>query len=324
MSLTFKLNLNQQRSLDYGLHRAGWSYALSSFDHVRSNPQGCFFDSFIERTFYWAPEGPHAHAELWVGVIHNAPNAPPWFDLPSSNPSIFSTVRFRESLRFCRGLYTLSRYHKTYLDSLDVLRRVPVNTLIHPTEVNVEIKFDYDKFLNGERKIVQVGYWLRKQRSIYRLNTPGLRKCMLCKQTPGIRKIQDEALVAEMSQEADKVLCESGVETIGTLDATAYDLLLSDSIIFMDLYDASANNAILECIVRNTPVLVNPVGGVVEYLGDEYPFYFNSLEEASKKACDNQLIKHTKEYLSELPIKQKLTREYFLSSLLESKIYQRL
>ena len=58
-----------------------------------------------------------------------------------------------------------------------------------------------------------------------------------------------------------------------------YDELLEKNIVFIDLIDASANNTILECIIRNTPIIVNKLEAVVEYLGDDYPLYFENLEE---------------------------------------------
>jgi hypothetical protein len=58
-----------------------------------------------------------------------------------------------------------------------------------------------------------------------------------------------------------------------------YDDLLSNNIVFIDLFDASANNTIIECIIRNTPVIVNKLVSVVEYLGEDYPLYFNDLQE---------------------------------------------
>ena len=56
-----------------------------------------------------------------------------------------------------------------------------------------------------------------------------------------------------------------------------YDQLLEKNIVFIELIDASANNTILECIVRNTPIIVNKIEPVVEYLGDDYPLYFENL-----------------------------------------------
>ena len=72
---------------------------------------------------------------------------------------------------------------------------------------------------------------------------------------------------------------------------------MSESVVFLDLYDSIANNAVVECISRQTPILVNPIDSVVEYLGKDYPFYYYSLDEAAEKLEDDDLIKETSEYL---------------------------
>jgi len=69
---------------------------------------------------------------------------------------------------------------------------------------------------------------------------------------------------------------------------------------FMDVVDASANNGVLECIRRNTPLLVNRHPAVVEYLGEDYPFYFESLDEANEKINNPQLIIKTHRYLKNM------------------------
>ena len=60
--------------------------------------------------------------------------------------------------------------------------------------------------------------------------------------------------------------------------------LLCRNIAFVELHDAGANNTVVECIARATPLLVNKLPSVVEYLGAGYPFYYDSLEEAAEKA----------------------------------------
>ena len=114
------------------------------------------------------------------------------------------------------------------------------------------------------------------------------------------------------------------VEIVKYLPNDAYDALLSENIAFMHLYDTSANTAIIECIARATPLLVNPLPAVREYLGHEYPFYFNTLEEAARMAEDTELIARTHEYLKNTPIRERLTHEHFLKSFVESDIYRNL
>ena len=44
----------------------------------------------------------------------------------------------------------------------------------------------------------------------------------------------------------------------------------------LSLVDASANNAVIDCIARATPLLVNPHPAVIEYFGADYPTYNES------------------------------------------------
>jgi hypothetical protein len=82
------------------------------------------------------------------------------------------------------------------------------------------------------------------------------------------------------------------------LNDDMYDITLSENICFIYLYDSSANNAIIECIARNCPILINKLPAVVEYLGDEYPFYYDTIEETTEKVHNLQLIQKTYEYLN--------------------------
>ena len=66
----------------------------------------------------------------------------------------------------------------------------------------------------------------------------------------------------------------NGVDFIDKLCNDDYDQLLTNNIVFINLVDSSAVNTIIECIVRNTPIIVNDHPAVVELLGPNYPLYF--------------------------------------------------
>ena len=57
---------------------------------------------------------------------------------------------------------------------------------------------------------------------------------------------------------------------------------------------------VLECIRNNTPLLVRKHPACVEYLGNNYPFYFNTINEANSKCNDNKLILKTYLYLKNM------------------------
>jgi len=308
----------------FSSHRSGWTYAIESLLPLH-NEEGVLFDGFLENQFGWTcPSKRYAYNEPWVGVFHNPQNIPEWFFSEYSIDKLIKSNHFQNSLDTCRGIYALSKYHADYIKSIaDVL----VNVLIHPTEIPNQI-FDFDKFIkNKEKKIINIGYWLRRLTSIYQLPVNSFyTKCRLLPYSaPGPKEIINELMTTEI--DVNGIKWNEFFENTKTLDRVSnveYDDLLCRNIIFLDLYDSSANNAVIECIARATPLLINPIPAVIEYLGPEYPFYFNDLDEAAHKVKDFKLVKDTHEYLLECDTRKKLSQEYFRDSITQSSIYQSL
>jgi len=96
------------------------------------------------------------------------------------------------------------------------------------------------------------------------------------------------------------ILMENSVTEIDYLDNASYDTLLSQNIVFLNLVDASAVNTLIECVIRNVPILINPIPPVVEILGTNYPLYYNSFYEASKLLEDPQNIQNAFDYLAKI------------------------
>ncbi len=320
----FKLNLRNQLNQDYGLHRYGWKFALSGFFKMNSNPDGTLLDSFIERTFAWERDKT-VYEKDWIGFIHNAPNAPSWYDPPSRNQNIIKSVEFKSSLRHCRGLFTLSKYHR---DKLLTMQGLPKDLLIdhlkQPVNLNVSRQFDFFHFKDMRvKRIVEVGFWLRKRASFHRLKSDLFKKFRLCKCDDSIRNITKECIRHECGEETS-IFLDSDVHILNTLSDEEYDELISSSVLFADLYDSSANNLVVEAIAYNTPLLINNTGGVSEYLGAKYPFYFSDIFEASKKVNDLGCVRAAHEYLRDECPKEHLSLSHFIDGFLGSEIYQQL
>jgi hypothetical protein len=92
-----------------------------------------------------------------------------------------------------------------------------------------------------------------------------------------------------------------------------YDNILSCNIVFIDLFDAAANNAVLECIIRNTPIIINKLEAVVEYLGNDYPLYFTNLNEINGLLNIENITK-AHEYLKKMD-KTDITMDYFIKDI---------
>jgi hypothetical protein len=317
-SLPQKIDLGDQLKGFYGQHRSGWSYALQFLARLQAG-NGIWLDSFIERTFCWHPDGPRANLRPWIGFIHVPPHVPEWFQSEQSNDFIFQTDLWKQSLPFCQGLFTLSKYHRL---SLEKKLAVPIQHLLFPT-AEPDLKWSWERFAaNREKKVVQVGWWLRKLHTIFQLPTRSYKKIFL---------LITHADVKSLLKKERELLIKEGTFQDGMYDTakvvsfmpdSAYDRLLAENVVIVNLYDSSANNTIVECIVRNTPILVNPIEPVMEYLGPGYPLYFSSLAEAAAKAENPDLLLEAHRFLSDHPLKKKLNGEFFLQSVVQSRIYQ--
>jgi hypothetical protein len=325
-----KLNLSNQKF--FVAHRCGWSYALHALELLH-NSQGIVFDGFLENFFLrqerQSGEKKEPYTQPWVGFLHNPPAMPKWFYYRDSPQVLFTQENWLKSLDACVGIFTLSEYHARWLrERIDK----PVSALIYPTEVT-EVQFSFDRFLaNPKKKIIQIGWWLRRLASIYQLpiarNNPlGYQKIKLNPAFSLDANAQLQKLVAKQLQvegtSLDPLFTEN-TQDIDHISNQEYDTLLSENIVFIHLYDTSANTAIIECIASATPLLVNPLPAVVEYLGKNYPLYFDTLTEAAEKAMDLELIQQAHDYLKHCPTRQKLSADYFRQSFIESEVYQKI
>ncbi len=89
----------------------------------------------------------------------------------------------------------------------------------------------------------------------------------------------------------------ASVTTIPQLSNAEYDHLLSCNIVFLNLVDCSAVNTVLECIVRNTIVIVNRLPALEEALGSGYPGFYDTLDQAAFNIKDTDQLRCAYEYL---------------------------
>jgi hypothetical protein len=346
-----KINLGEQRVFDY--HRSGWGFAVRSLSRLH-NPHGCLFDGFIENNFLYQLNNKHQktdrvitkmHADgvfedlataaerqiipyrqPWVGFLHAPQSMPHWFNYNSSPQKLFGTEIWQASLPHCVGLFCLSHYAAEWLREHT---GKPVSVLTYPTEIP-DRQFDFERFLaNPQKKVVQIGWWLRKLHSIYQLpldrhNPLGYEKVAIGMMVDSLKKMIANLMSIEQQTYNIKIedRYKSNTTLLGYISDDEYDDLLSMNIAFVDLYDTSANTAIIECIARATPLLVNPLPAVKEYLGEDYPMYFQTLAEAAAKAVDTALIFDTHQYLKSCATRQKLSPEYFVESFCNSEVYR--
>ena len=260
-------------------HRGGWNTIIANLisNNFYSNYSNNNFIDIIEEYFLWRSD--FNLTTKWCGIIHLTPTSVPYLN-NCNIANIFNNKNFINSLKYCFVIFTLSNYMKNYLIEEFKKRSilVPIISLKHPIDMNVPL-FNLSNYIeNTNKMIIQIGQQLRIISSIYQLKIDNHKLLWLT----GTKKIKyvTSLLQNEINYYNIKIDMES-VEMKYIEDHNEYDQLLTCNIVFINLHDASANNTILECIIRNTPIIVNRIEPVMEYLGPDYPLYYNSLDEVA-------------------------------------------
>jgi hypothetical protein len=294
----------------------------------------------------------------WSGVFHHTPNEEySEHNLINvfNKPNFIESLGFCKML-IVFSTY-LKNWIRSQLEYLEIYN-VPVIMIRHPTQrVDKCLRFKYSKYkANKDKKIIHIGAWLRNTYSIYELDAPDrFKKCALKGKAmenyfvePHIIDEMEKCMIVHSSNSQELItsggtncvvetpkksinkyiagLIKSirneydNVEIIEMLSNESYDKILTKNIVFIDLVDASAVNTLIECIVRNTPILINRLPATEEYLGCDYPLFYKDLEHAKELIEDDCLIYKAYKYLKRLD-----KREYdimnFISKLVFSEPY---
>ena len=309
--IQFKSHFN----LDLLEHRGGWKSILTNLEKSQffhDNSKIDFFD-MIEPHFLWKKD--YCCLNSWAGIIHCTPKTPSYlYDLNIEN--LFKNSNFITSLKTCKFLITLGDYVKHYLVkkiNLELELNIPIYSLYHPVISENIPQFNITNFINNsEKKLIQIGQQLRKITTIYKINAENYTKIWLTG-TKDLKKmnklLEQESLFLNYNLSS----LDKSVNMYYTKSFEEYDFLLTNNIVVVNFHDAAANNTILECIVRNTPVIVNKIEGVIDYLGENYPLYFES-DDQIEGLLDETKIKDAYLYLKKMD-KKKFTISNFTTSL---------
>ena len=270
-----KFKINNQISFEH--HNGGWSFALKSLNKVNSE-DGIRLECFLDKNFCWINSKQEVISEEWVGILHNPLEAPQWYLNQVRNRQIINSTSFIKSIGSCRGLYVFSDYEKKILSQhLNKYNfDFKINVLRHPVAKS-EKKWSIDKF-KSDRKIIHIGWWLRDIQSFYTLETD-IRKI----------RIKLNASIENKIKNIFKLNSNSVIE-IDNLNENDYDDILCNSIVFINLIDSVVNNTVLECIERNTPILINRNSSVEEYIGKDYPLFYEDISEIKNLITESKLI----------------------------------
>ena len=298
--------------------RGGWGYVIGDLVSQLSVSDGVLFVSEVGMIAY----NDTPILEPWVGVVHQTPvsNYP---EFPDQHRMV-ENESFKVSLKSCLGLYTLCSYCK---DSLRALLPtdcdVPVCSIPYPSAPFAEQdKFSMERFAaNSDPKVLFIGEFMRNPQAFYDLQAPPTLKKVLIKASD-----VDFDKLFDTNLKPLKLMVNDSVELWDKqVPNEEYDKLLSENVVFLSMFDAGGCTTVVECASRGTPILINRLPAHVEFLGEDYPLFYDSLEEAAKLLADpEQLAKGSQYLLSTESVRMKINGRYFLERLINSSIYRSL
>ena len=291
------LRRHSSKQVAVGAHRSGWAYAQQSVEHLYSD-NGVIFDDFVERTFLYPKEWHNdtSYDSPWIGVVHHAHDIPSWYLNNLQLWGMLESVRWQDSLPHLRMLVAMAPNLQEWLQLQ--YPELPVVLIKHPTG-RPSIYWTPARFeANPDKSLLQVGWFCRNTAAIYQVATPRnywLSKVHLRQRVVWIG--YTEQLCQHYFRGAEHNFGSTAV--IDTQDDDKYDVLLSRNIVFMEVISAAANNTVVECIARNTPIVLNRHPGPLYYLGDDYPLFYDSIDQVAELVTTKRVLQ-AYEYLRDM------------------------
>jgi len=280
-----KLNIMCHESWSH--HHSGWPYCVCGFINQIHNPNGV--DTYTNSVVPLIMKSNRIFQNYWVGFLHITCSE--FYNLEKYINSYY----FKKNAEKCLGFFFMSEHVCKFYENKLGVRCESVKQAIAKPKYNFNIK---KAFLN--KKIATVGHWLRNIDAISKIQTNCFEKIILS--------------CTNENYNYEKV------NVIRYLDDENYEKFLSETIIFLNLLDSSVNNVVLECIVRSTPLVVNRLPAIEEYLGKNYPLFYDSIDQVQSLINYENIIL-ANSYLNNMD-KSFLNLDSMIKNIVESDIYK--
>jgi hypothetical protein len=280
-----------QGTRDWGHHRSGWPECVEAMrSHLHVDGGVKMFPNTAVPSLI---EGNDIVTEPWVAVLHLTPTC-----VEKLQPS----TAWEQNRRHCKGVFMLTRATTAAFRSR--FPDVPAEAVTYGLQ-DTGIPFDPATLQQKRHTVICPGHWLRDIRWFNLLSLPPTyQKRWLC-------GVDHNVAVAP------------SVRKMAYAPSRIYDAIMARSLCFLPLIDAGANTSVLECLVRASPVVVTRHDAVAEYLGEDYPLFYNDVGVAAGYLQDPARLLAAHEYLKAKD-KTHATVPHFLKGIAESDIYRSL
>lgn len=282
-------------------HRGGWPVVHRALSEHHDDAATVVLDDFVDATHMYARDRlkqTETGGSPWVGMFHHP--AEVGGPLPSDRRNgiryIWEKPTLQRVLANMRGAVCFSPDVRTRLIQLandaglfgrSMNGPGNVHLLKHPMGDECPTLWDPD----ADHKLWQVGFYLRDTWLVHQLEVPGSHR--LTPRTAWYRT-RDTQLRRHHGGYPSRAVTEHS-----RLSDQAYDMMMTSSVVLTWLFGASANNVVLECIARATPLIVNRLPSVVWYLGEKYPLFADEQGDVPRLFADRARVLDAHQYLIE-------------------------
>lgn len=264
------------------IHYYGWSFIIESIkkDIIDEN-SNIVLDSFADSCFWQVPPKSDIVFD-WIGIVHCAASDPD--NLHHQTLTNFVNHKwFLKNKTRCLGLITLCKYSA---DILRTLTNIPVTHMYHSKFCDVF--FDIESYFNNPQ-INQSGFHSRNFLKFAEFDTQ-INKIMYVNKEWNNNYINK--YLSSISHNINIKNC--------FLNNSDYIQNLVSGVGFAYHSDVAASNSLLEHIVSYTPIVVNKHPAIVEYIGEEYPLFYEDIKhDPDRYLLDKKYIMQCSDYLKQ-------------------------
>lgn len=266
------------------IHYNGWNFIINQIkEDIIDINSNTVLDSFADSCF-WNKKHKASIGCNWVGVVHSVAEDSEGLH----NQTISNFVNhpwFVSNKNTCIKLVTLSKYTANILQNLV---DIPVQNIYHPKTCD-NVLFNIMKYLEYP-VLIHSGLHSRNIVKFAQFKTSINKRLYF-----GNHQWTKLYINKSLSNISHNIEMHNNF-----MDNSSYINLLTSSIGFAYYNDVGASNGLLEHIMSNTPIVVNKHPAVIEYIGEQYPlFYENILNNPDGYLLNQKCIAECSEYLKE-------------------------
>lgn len=284
----FNFNIDEY----YALSQDRWWLVAEAMTEMISD-QGIFLDLMLERTFvqchgYMAYTGRIPYTQPWAGFLHQV-----------ETQQIWSDNDFLRSLLTCRALFTFTPSPWIQKVLQDLHFDIPIVTVTYPGKATS--CFSLEEYRKNPRVVAMSGFWIYAfesyvgQPTILRSHHPSQISVVYSDDPPEqngtdwmnglVLWLHDHGISAQCSDDTLYVPLSTDLEEVRTILHGLMgnvDIIPNPKDYIVYLHTEDFDPIIVECIMTNTPIIINRTAMSLHYLGSDYPLWSDDLVTPEK------------------------------------------